>query len=52
MTGDMIRTRWPLNMPFNNFDSRCGEQALADSDFFRRCGLRLLCGVTPYDTVL
>ena len=51
MTGDMIRTRWPLNMPFNNFDSRCGEQALADSDFFRRCGLRLLCGVTPYDMI-
>lgn len=38
-----------MNMPFDIFDPREGEQILAQSELFRNNGLRLLCGAVCAD---
>lgn len=49
MTEQNFRTRYPLNMSFNNFDARLGELTLSRSALFRSNGLKLLCGVSLSD---
>lgn len=49
MTTGNVRTRWPLNMVFQERSIRPGEQALEQSELFRARRLRLLCGVRLSD---
>lgn len=45
MTTENVRTRWPLNLVFQERGIRLGEEVLEQSKLFRANQLRLFCGV-------